>query len=103
MGNTVPLVRLDIYRIYICKLNLGFLRFWMKRKKSVRAKKGIKAQTKIVVRRPADQILKFAEKEKIDLIVIGSTRLKGLARVRALGSVSRNVAAKAPCPVLTVR
>jgi nucleotide-binding universal stress UspA family protein len=67
------------------------------------AKQGIKVQTKIAVGRPADQILKFAEKEKIDLIVIGSRRLKGLSKVRALGSVSRNVAAKAPCPVLTVR
>jgi nucleotide-binding universal stress UspA family protein len=66
------------------------------------SKQGIKVQTKIAVGRPADQILKFAEKEKIDLIVIGSRRLKGLSKVRALGSVSRNVAAKTPCPVLTV-
>ena len=66
-------------------------------------KEGISAQTKIVVGRPADQILRFAKREKIDLIVIGSTRLKGLLRIKGLGSVSRNVAEKSLCPVLTVR
>lgn len=66
-------------------------------------KEGIRAQTKIVVGRPADQILSFAKREKIDLIVIGSTRLKGLLRIKGLGSVSRNVAEKSLCPVLTVR
>lgn len=49
-----------------------------------------------------DNILKFAEDEKVDLIVIGNIGLGGLSKVKALGSVSRNLAEKAMCPVLIV-
>ena len=51
---------------------------------------------------PSEKIVEFANKEKVDLIVIGSVGLSGLSKVKALGSVSRSVSEIAGCPVLIV-
>jgi nucleotide-binding universal stress UspA family protein len=51
---------------------------------------------------PADQILKAARAEAVDLIVLGTHGTTGLARL-LMGSVAETVLRKAPCPVLTVR
>lgn len=48
------------------------------------------------------EITKLAEKEKIDLIVMGTRGRTGLAHV-FLGSVAERVVRHAPCPVLTVK
>ena len=50
----------------------------------------------------ADQILRFAKNNKIDTIVMGSRRLKGVSKIKALGSVTRKVSELAECPVLIV-
>ncbi|MDE1863459.1 MAG: universal stress protein [Thaumarchaeota archaeon] len=52
--------------------------------------------------KPAEMILKYARGKKVGLIVIGSTGLRGLGRLKALGSVSRRVSELAPCPVMVV-
>lgn len=51
---------------------------------------------------PAEEVLRVAEEEKVDLIAIGS---RGLSGVKAflLGSVSDKVSHHAKCPVLIVR
>jgi nucleotide-binding universal stress UspA family protein len=50
---------------------------------------------------PADAIVRVAEREKADVIVVGN---KGMAGVRrALGSVPNSVAHKAPCAVFIVQ
>ena len=52
---------------------------------------------------PSEKIIEFANNEKVDLIVIGNVGLSGLfSKVKALGSVSRNVSERASCPVLIV-
>jgi len=51
----------------------------------------------------AEQILRFAKTNKVDMIVMGSQRLKGLSKMKALGSVTRKVSEIADCPVLIVR
>ena len=51
---------------------------------------------------PSEKIIEFANSEKVDLIVIGNIGLSGLSKVKALGSVSRNVSERASCPVLIV-
>lgn len=48
------------------------------------------------------EITKFAEKEQIDLIVMGTHGRTGLAHA-FLGSVAERVVRHAPCPVLTVK
>jgi nucleotide-binding universal stress UspA family protein len=51
---------------------------------------------------PYEEILKFVEKNNIDLVVIGTHGRKGLDRV-LFGSTAERVVRNAPCPVLTVR
>lgn len=49
-----------------------------------------------------DEICSIAKKEKADLIVIGNVGLSGLSKLKTLGSVSRGVSERAPCPVIIV-
>lgn len=51
---------------------------------------------------PPDTLLRVIEEGKYDLVVMGTHGRTGLARL-VLGSVAQKVAARAPCPVLTVR
>jgi nucleotide-binding universal stress UspA family protein len=51
----------------------------------------------------ADDIVGFAEKEKIDLIVIGSRGLGGKATRFIMGSVASRVVSHAPCNVYVVK
>jgi len=51
---------------------------------------------------PHDEIVAFANKHKIDLIVIATHGRKGIDRL-LFGSTAGQVVRYAPCPVLTVR
>jgi nucleotide-binding universal stress UspA family protein len=51
---------------------------------------------------PYDEILRYAENEDIDLIVMGTHGRSGVARL-LMGSVAEKVVRTARCPVLTVR
>jgi nucleotide-binding universal stress UspA family protein len=64
---------------------------------------GVNADYELVTGSPANIILRFAKKRKIDLIVMGSLGLVGIKKLKALGSVSRKVSEQADCPVLLVR
>lgn len=59
-------------------------------------------QTLVLVGHPADMILAAAKDHRADLIVLGSTGLGGISKFKALGSVSRSVSERAPCPVTIV-
>ena len=50
----------------------------------------------------SEQILKFATKNNIDLIIIGSQRLSEISKIKALGSVSRKVAENVDCPIMII-
>ena len=50
----------------------------------------------------SEQIVRFAKNNKIDIIVMGSRRLKGILKIKALGSVTRKVSEIADCPILIV-
>jgi len=52
--------------------------------------------------RASAEIVRVADEEKADLIVIGTHGYTGMAHV-LLGSTAERVIRKAPCPVLTVR
>ena len=66
------------------------------------ASHNIKIETMLLNGYPSEKIVEFAEKENVDLIVIGNIGLSGLSKVKALGSVSRSVSESASCPVLIV-
>jgi universal stress protein A len=51
---------------------------------------------------PADEVLKFADQQDIDLIVMGTHGRTGLGHL-LMGSVAETVVRTAQCPVLTVR
>lgn len=57
--------------------------------------------TQVVPGLPSEQIVRWAKKEKVDLIAIGTHGRSGLVRLM-LGSVADRVIRTAPCPVLTV-
>ena len=62
----------------------------------------ISLQSKVIIGIPADEIIKFADDENIDLIIMGTTGL-GVSKIKAIGSVARSVSEKAKCPVMLVR
>ena len=51
---------------------------------------------------PADEILRCADEEQADLIIMGAFSRKGVERV-LFGSVAEKVVKNAPMPVLTIR
>ncbi len=57
---------------------------------------------RIVPGLPAEQIVRVAEKEKVELIVLGTQGHSGLKRLM-IGSVTDRVLRACQCPVLAVR
>ena len=58
--------------------------------------------TRVLLGDPVDKIIEFADNEKIDLIIMGSVGLRGVKKIKTLGSISRRVCEMASCPVLLV-
>jgi nucleotide-binding universal stress UspA family protein len=64
---------------------------------------GVKNLERIVITGvPHEEIMNFAKKNKVDLIIMGTHGRKGIDRV-LFGSTAAQVVRYAPCPVLTVR
>ncbi|HJV35173.1 universal stress protein [Geomonas sp.] len=66
------------------------------------AEMGVLLETAVAYGEPAEELLRFAQKEEIDVIVIGSTG-KGFLKRKFLGSVSHKVVKDAKCSVYVVR
>jgi nucleotide-binding universal stress UspA family protein len=62
----------------------------------------VTANSVCLVGAAAEQILRYANTNKIDIIVMASARLKGISKIKALGSVTRKISEMADCPVLIV-
>jgi nucleotide-binding universal stress UspA family protein len=62
---------------------------------------GVRVRARVEAGRAADEILRAAEEERADLIVMGTTGRSGVRRL-LLGSVAAEVIRLAPCPVVTV-
>lgn len=62
----------------------------------------IPLEIKVVYGDPADELVEFAKREEMDVIIIGSSG-KGFLRRKLLGSVSHKVAKYASCSVYIVR
>lgn len=60
------------------------------------------AQAKVVDGQPAEEILRVAREEAVDLIVMGTHGRTGLPHI-LFGSTAEAVVRGAPCPVFTVK
>ena len=56
----------------------------------------------VMLQPPAQAVVDYAAREKVDLIVVGTHGRRGLAHM-VMGSVAERIVRTAPCPVLTVR
>ena len=65
-------------------------------------KQGIQFASKILDGSPASKIAEFAEKEKVDLVIVGSKGLGGFSE-RILGSVANSIVHKSKVSVLVVK
>lgn len=63
---------------------------------------GITAELQIAYGAPSEEILKFAESKKFDIIIMGSRSLKRFKKFRALGSVARRVSELSEIPLMLV-
>ena len=70
--------------------------------KSLAEEQGVKVKTMVERGRAVETIVKIADEEKVDMIVIGARGLTSFDRIM-LGSVAEKVSALARCPVLIVR
>jgi universal stress protein A len=65
-------------------------------------KDAVPVQVNVAVGKPAEEILRVAREERVDLIAMGTHGRTGLRHL-LLGSVAEAVIRAAPCPVFTVR
>ena len=109
-GSSVTLIHVVATRVY-AMAEVGLLigkdlekegKKILKRSEELADSLGISTNTIIVSGVPAEEILRFTESEKFDLIVMGS---RGLTEVKAflLGNVSDKVSHHAKCSVLIVK
>lgn len=63
---------------------------------------GMEAESIVLQGNPAEEIVDFAEEQRVDMIVVGSLGKSGIKRFM-LGSVSEKVVRRAKIPVLVVR
>jgi len=72
------------------------------KKEEIKKNTGFEIKTELLTGHVSNSILDFAAKEKIDLIVIGNVGRSGISKIKTLGSVSRSVSERAPCPVMII-
>ena len=74
-----------------------------KKKKTYKSIDGLKLESCILYGDPANQIIDYSNNNRVDLIVMGSNGLQGLAKFKGLGSVSRKVSEAVTCPMTIIR
>lgn len=76
----------------------------LENKRKEKKGQGFSIGTAVRVGNPSNEIIEYANKEAMDLIIIGNTSTHGkLSKmIKTLGSVSRTVSERARCPVMIV-
>ena len=69
---------------------------------NMRQERQFDIKAKVSIGYTADKIIEFANEEQIDLIIMGTTGLTGVSKIKALGSVARKVSEMAKCPIMLV-
>jgi nucleotide-binding universal stress UspA family protein len=63
---------------------------------------GVSVETAVSYGNVSGSILDLIKSKNADLVVMGTTGLSGISKIKVLGSVARNISEKSPCPVLLV-
>jgi nucleotide-binding universal stress UspA family protein len=66
------------------------------------ANSSVAVEYRLIEGEAADEIVRLAQEEACDLIVLGTEGRKGLTRL-LMGSIAEEILRHAPCPVLTIR
>jgi nucleotide-binding universal stress UspA family protein len=74
----------------------------LENKKQKCKKEGILCENRVVNGNSKEQIIKYIQEQKIDLVVMGTARRKGISKFITIGSVTRNVSERSSCPVMLV-
>lgn len=73
-----------------------------KRLMSIQPSEDVPCEHRLLIGDPASEIVRLAEAEKVDLIVMGTHGRTGLSRL-IMGSVAEAVVRRASCPVYTIK
>jgi nucleotide-binding universal stress UspA family protein len=73
------------------------------KKKAYKSIEGVKLESIFLYGDPANHIIDYSNNNRVDLIVMGSNGLNGLAKIRGLGSVSRKVSEAVSRPMVIIR
>ena len=86
------------------KLKEGWLKMAKEKINPFLEKENIKFNTTVLTEEQpvSEQIVKFASENKVNLIIVGSQRLNKISKIKALGSVSREISENADCPVMII-
>ncbi len=57
----------------------------------------------VIYGNPASKIIEFVDKNKIDLVIMGTNTLQGASKIVSLGSVARKVAESIECPIMLIK
>lgn len=85
------------------ELKSSSLRALAERKRKCEEEGAHSVDIRVVAGRQSDKIIEVIKEDNIDLVVMGTTTgLRGISRIKALGSVARKVSEASPCPVMLV-
>jgi len=73
------------------------------KKKDYKSIDGVKLESIFLYGDPANQIIDYSNNNRVDLIVMGSNGLQGIAKFKGLGSVSRKVSEAVSCLITIIR
>ena len=73
------------------------------KKKAYKSIDGVKLESIFLYGDPANQIIDYSNNNRVDLIVMGSNGLQGIAKFKGLGSVSRKVSEAVSRPMTIIR
>lgn len=62
----------------------------------------VKVETAVGYGNVTGSIIDLIKRKNIDLVVMGTTGLSGISKLKSIGSVARSISEKSPCPVLLV-
>jgi nucleotide-binding universal stress UspA family protein len=65
-------------------------------------RKGIEIETQVALGHPAEEILRKAREDQVDLIVVGQQGISHHKEL-TLGSIAQHVLSHAPCPVMVTK